>query len=420
MASIRKRGNTYQITVHVGRDSAGKQMIETATFKPDPSKTPKQNEKALQKFALDFEEKAKTGKLFSGDKMPYKDYIEIWKKEYCEKQLEKTTLETQNRLLNDIIIPSLGHYKLTELKPLHIQKFYDMLLSGTTDLSKVRGAYNPSSVRRIHNIISSSLTTAVHWQLIDDNPCRRVKPPKLSRNSSVKNFNLEEAQTFLQYLEEPYETLHGGRGDYGKTACDMRKEPLQLVVLFNLALFGGFRRGELLALTWKDVDFEHNTITINKSLAKTKNDGVIIKGTKNSSSQRVVSMPAECMAMLKRLNLQQKAERLRLGSAWKGQDNVFYQSMGDYMDIGTPNHSFKRIIKRYNATHSDQLPLISFHGLRHSSATLLISQNNDIKTVSARLGHADVSTTMDIYSHALKERDQKAAQSLNILFKQQA
>ena len=87
MASIRKRGNTYQITVHLGRDAAGKQIIETTTFVPDPNKTLKQNEKALQKFALDFEEKAKSGKLFSGDKMTYKKYLDIWVKEYAEKQL---------------------------------------------------------------------------------------------------------------------------------------------------------------------------------------------------------------------------------------------------------------------------------------------------------------------------------------------
>lgn len=419
MASIRKRGSTYQITVHVGRDAAGKQMVETTTFVPDPNKTPKQNEKTLQKFALDFEEKVKSGKLLSGDKMTYKKYLEVWKKEYAEKQLEPTTLEQQEYLLNDLIIPALGHYKLTDLKPLHIQKFYDGLLTGEINLPKVKKAYNPSSIRRIHNVISSSLTMAVQWQLVEDNPCRRVKPPKVKRNSDIKHFTLEEAKTFLQYITEPYTAPHGGRGDYGKVACDIRTEPLQLIALFNLALYGGFRRGELLALTWEDIDFQHRTITINKSLAKTK-AGFLVKSTKNESSERVVTVPAECITLLKRLNLQQKEQRMKLGSAWEGKNNVFSQVMGGYMDTNTPNHSFQRIIKRYNQTHEDQLPLISFHGLRHTSATLLIAQNNDIKTVSARLGHADVSTTLNIYSHALKERDEKAADSLSILFKQQA
>lgn len=419
MASIRKRGNSYQITVHVGRDSAGKQMIETTTFTPDPSKTAKQNEKALQKFALDFEEKVKSGKLFAGDKMTYKEYLDIWKKEYVEKQLEETTIEFQDYLLEDLIIPALGHYKLSELKPLHIQKFYDALLAGEQITPKLKKAYNPSSIRRIHNVISSSLSIAVHWQLLDDNPCRRVKPPKVKKSSDIKHFTLEEAQTFLQYIKEPYFVSHGGRGEYGKTSTDARTESLQMITLFNLALYGGFRRGELLALTWDDIDFKHNTVTINKSLARTKK-GFLVKSTKNTSSNRVVALPSECITLLQKLNLEQKERRFMLGSAWEGQNNVFTQNMGGYMDTNTPTHSIKRIIKRYNESHEDQLPLISFHGLRHTSATLLIAQNNDIKTVSARLGHADVSTTLNIYSHALKERDEKAADSLSILFKQHA
>ncbi|MBR4861175.1 MAG: site-specific integrase, partial [Firmicutes bacterium] len=299
------------------------------------------------------------------------------------------------------------------------QKFYDGLLTGEINLPKVKKPYNPSSIRRIHNVISSSLTAAVQWQLIEDNPCRRVKPPKTKRSSDIKCFNLEEAQIFLQYITEPYTVPHGGRGEYGTVAADIRTESLQLITLFNLALYGGFRRGELLALTWEDIDFHHRTITVNKSLAKTK-AGFLVKSTKNEASKRVVAVPAECITLLKRLNLQQKEQRMKFGSAWEGKNNVFSQTMGGYMDTNTPNHSFQRIIKRYNQTHEDQLPLISFHGLRHTSATLLIAQNNDIKTVSARLGHADVSTTLNIYSHALKERDEKAADSLSILFKQQA
>ena len=91
------------------------------------------------------------------------------------------------------------------------------------------------------------------------------------------------------------------------------------------------------------------------------------------------------------------------------------------MDIATPRKSLQRIIERYNDTHEDKLPLITFHGLRHTSATLLITQSDiDIKTVSARLGHAKVSTTLDIYTHALKERDEKAGEALANILKRHA
>lgn len=412
MASITERKNgTFRIAVSNGRDINGKQIIETTTFKFDDTKTKRQNEKALEKFVIEFETRVKEGKLLSGEKLTLKKYADTWLKDYAGKQYELTTIEQTTEHLNKIILPCLGHYKLAEIKPLHIQGLYDTLLSN---------GYNASSIRRYHNIISSMLNTAVYWQLIESNPCSRVKPPKLERNTDVKHFTLEEAQAFLEYLEKPYQSKHGGRGEKMLEAMDERKEPLQLKALFNLAILGGFRRGELLALTWSDIDFEKCVIDINKSLAKTKSTGVIIKTTKNKSSDRLVSVPEECIRLLKEVRAEQRINWFAAGESWQGKGNVFYQADGSYMDISTPNHSLQRIIKRYNKEHEEQLPVIPFHGLRHTSATLLISQNNDIKTVSARLGHADVSTTLDIYTHALKKRDEEASKTLEILFKKRA
>ena len=412
MASITERKNgTFRIAVSNGRDINGKQIIETTTFKFDDTKTKRQNEKALEKFVIEFETRVKEGKLLSGEKLTLKKYADTWLKDYAGKQYELTTIEQTTEHLNKIILPCLGHYKLAEIKPLHIQGLYDTLLSN---------GYNASSIRRYHNIISSMLNTAVYWQLIESNPCSRVKPPKLERNTDVKHFTLEEAQAFLEYLEEPYQSKHGGRGEKTLEAMDERKEPLQLKALFNLAIYGGFRRGELLALTWSDIDFEKCVIDINKSLAKTKSTGVIIKTTKNKSSDRLVSVPEECIRLLKEVRAEQRINWFAAGESWQGKGNVFYQADGSYMDISTPNHSLQRIIKRYNKEHEEQLPIIPFHGLRHTSATLLIAQNNDIKTVSARLGHADVSTTLDIYTHALKKRDEEASKTLEILFKKEA
>lgn len=412
MASIKKRKDgTYLITVSNGRDINGKQILEYATFKYDENKTKRQNEKALEKFVIEFETQVKEGKLLAGDKMTMGKYADIWMKDYAEKQYEPTTIEYTRDKLNRIILPAIGHYKISNILPLNIQKLYDSLLSA---------GHSASSIRRYHNILSSMFNSAVYWQLIKENPCSRVKPPKIERSTDVKHFTLEEARTFLEYLDEPYTSKHGGRGKTADDKTDIRQEPLQLKVLFTLAINGGFRRGELLALTWEDIDFESNLIEINKSLANTKENGAIIKATKNKSSDRIVAVSGECIDMLKALQAEQRKKRLLVGSAWQGKGNVFMQDDGSYMDTATPNHSLKRIIKRYNATHEEKLPVIPFHGLRHTSATLLIAQNNDIKTVSARLGHADVSTTLDIYTHAIKKKDEEAAKSLEILFRKNA
>ena len=114
---------------------------------------------------------------------------------------------------------------------------------------------------------------------------------------------------------------------------------------------------------------------------------------------------------------------MAIGSQWIGENHIFIQWNGKQMHPDTPYKTFKRIIKRYNETvknESDKLPDIPLHGLRHTSATLLISQNVDVRTVSGRLGHAQTSTTMDIYSHALKEMDEKAADALDQLLNKKA
>ena len=412
MANIQERNGSYQIKVSNGRDINGKQIIETATFTPDPQKTKKQNEKALKKFALDFEETVKTGEYLKGNKITFEKYSELWLSEYAEKQMEKTSVESNEDFLKWYILPYIGHIKLGEIKPLDIKSVYGKLQD--------RGL-SSSTVKRVSNTISSMLSCAVDWQLIKENPCKRVKKPKEERQKEVEHFTPEQALTFLEYIEEPYTAKHGGRGEKMKGVIDVRRESLQLITLFNLALYTGARRGELLALRWEDIDFESHTVTINKSLAKTKKDGYFIKTTKNKTSDREVSIPVECENLLMRLQTEQKGKRFAFGSAWQGQGNIFTRENGYYMDINTPRKSLQRIIERYNETHDDKLPVIPFHGLRHTSATLLITQSNiDIKTVSARLGHADVSTTLNIYTHALKERDEKAGEALANILKRHA
>lgn len=425
MASIRKRGNNYQITVSVGRDTTGKQIIETTTFTPDPSKTEKQNEKALQLFALEFEKKVKDGKYLSGEKITYGEFVKMWMDENIKNNLlSQPTIEMYQTRFDALVLPELGHIKLADLSPMYIKRFYDKLIERGHIVKGQRKDYSPKTIKRFHQMISSSLTAAVYWQLIDENPCKRVKPPKVERQVDVKHFTLEQAQIFIDYLNEPYTVEHWGRRKKDGSPSDRHQEvhriPLQIITLFNMALFGGFRRGELVALTWDDIDFEHSTVTINKSATRTKKDGLTIKSPKNFSSNRVVSLPENCMQLLKKHRADQLAYKFSLGDYWQEGNFIFTQENGLMMDVDTPNKIFKKTIKRYNESHTEKLPEITLHGLRHTSATLLIAQNVDVKTVSARLGHSETSTTLDIYAHALQKRDAEAAASIGDLFRRQA
>lgn len=421
MASIRKRKNSYQITVSNGRDVFGKQILEFATFVPDPTKTNTQNKKALERFVLDFEDKVKSGNYLSGDKICYKDYVDLWLKDYAIKQLQQTTIERCESSLNKIVIPAIGHLKLSKIQPLHIQKLYDDIAkTGYNSNGKIK-MYSSNTIKRIHQIISSTLSTAVQWQLIDSNPCSRVKPPKIEKQADVKHFTLEQTNSFIEYLNKPYKVSYCGRtkkdGSPSDRHYETRELPTQFKLLFKMALFGGFRRGELIALTWQDIDFKSYTINIDKSSARTKN-GVVTKSPKTYSSIRTVVLPKELINELKLYKTEQQRYRLSIGTYWEGDNYLFIQDNGKQMDLSTPNKVFKKVINRYNANVEDKnkLPEITLHGLRHTSATLLISENIDVKTVSKRLGHSECSTTMDIYAHALQKKDEVAAITLeNIL-----
>lgn len=400
MASIRKRGNSYQITVSNGRRIDGSQIVETATFTPDPKRTEKQNQKALEKFVFEFEEKVKSGKFLDGEKITFQAFSDTWLSDYALQHLEPTTIDIYKKLLRVHIIPAIGNLKLARIQPSHLNRLYNVMLQERKD-GKL-GGYSPTTIKRVHTLISSILNTAVKWNVVLENPCERVSPPKQTRDAdSIQFFTLEQTGVFLAAVDA---ALAAGR---------IRT---QHKIFFHLALFCGLRRGELVALTWSDFDFNRCTVSITKSTGLV--DGKpFTKAPKNKTSVRTVSVPESVMLLVRNYQREQYRLRLSLGSYWKGSNYVFIQADGKQMYPSTPYSVFKDVIHVHNqmASDAEQLPDIPLHGLRHTSATLLISQNVDIRTVSGRLGHAQTSTTMNIYSHQLQSMDEKAAGTLETL-----
>ena len=428
MAYVKKQGKGYKIVVSNGTDINGKKIRETATFTPDPNMTAKQQEKALEVFVFEFEQKVKSGKVLKGEKLTLKEYVDMWLRDYAKNHLEFTSYQSYEYNMNTKILPALGHIKLSELKPHHIQSLYNNLLEDGVRVDGKKGSYSIGTIKKCHVALSSALNRAMYWQMIESNPCVRVELPK-SKNmaSDIKYFTLEQTERFLSALDQTYTATykpHTRTDDTGKVYqvseyTESRDIPTQFKVFFYIALFGGLRCGELLALTWDDIDFTTSSISITKSI--TLADGnPVIKAPKTETSIRTITLPSIVMQLIKQYKIEQYEYRLSLGDQWIGDNHLFIQWNGKLMNKSTPYHTFKRIIKKYNATvtnEKDKLPQIPLHGLRHTSATLLIAEKVDVKTVSARLGHSQTSTTMDIYAHALKELDKKASDALEQAFK---
>lgn len=416
MASIKQRGNSHLVTVSAGYGGNGKKITKSKTFKKPEDMSDKRWEKEIQKLALEFEIEVEKG-LFLDSNATLKDFTDRWFKEYADNQLQPKTIESYQDELNSKILPALGHLRLNKLTPVKILSFLNNLMEDGIRKDGRPGGYSDRTIKYQWQILSSILQTAVYWQVIADNPCRRVKTPKNSKENNQKFSNNK-----IEFFDEDQTIL---------LLDVIKNEALKYQVAVNIAIFCGLRKGELLGLTWNDIDLKNQTVSINKSRSYIVGQGMITKPPKAESSIRVVSMPGVLVKLLRAYKLWQNGEKAKCGDQWveSWDDNpwLLTQWNGEGMAYNILTQWLTKTIKKYNEEikNDDEisaeekerliLPVLSFHKLRHTSATLLIGENTDIRTVASRLGHAQTSTTMNIYVHGLKSADIKAANTLESL-----
>jgi integrase len=170
------------------------------------------------------------------------------------------------------------------------------------------------------------------------------------------------------------------------------------------------RQGELMGLEWKHFDLDKKTISIQQCAQYLPGKGIFLKDPKNETSKRLISVPASVMELLKRYKKEQAAERLQMGDKWQASDRLFTTWDGRPMYPNEMSSWFPKFLKRH------KLPHLNFHGLRHTSATLLIAEGATATDLSRRLGHSNTSTTMNIYAHSLQKADNVLASKMdNIL-----
>lgn len=412
-----------------------RKITRTVTFKPEPCTTkghPKTESTILKEvnaFAADFEKKVLTGQYLEGENLSFAKYAEKYLTEYAEQYQAPRTLEETRRYVR-LFVQDFGHMALSALNPLFLQEYVNSMMKAKNALDG-QSTLSHATVKRRMAVLSAMLSQAVRWNLVASNPMDRVQIRRTGTDPAkekVMCFTQEQAETFLAVLDRPLLYQYGSRqrGDNTGKVCQIqeyqaeRKIHTQLKLFFYLAIFTGCRRGELIALTWEDISTDQGTVSITKSTCRASGQ-TITKATKTKGSVRVIVVPSAVLALARQWKVEQKRYRLAIGSQWNGDNYVFIRWDGRQMGLETPYHAFHRIIENYNANRKDgepELPLIPLHGLRHTAATLLISQGVDVRTVSGRLGHADTSTTLNIYAEYLKELDRSASDKLeNLLLK---
>lgn len=436
MASITKRGDTFRITVSLGVDGTGKRLRHTETFTPT-AKTAKAAEREAKHYAEVLEEQYRKGLLTISENIEYSDFCKRWYDNWATDKLKQNQAEAYLSSVELHVIPVLGKMKLSAIRKKDCQQVIDLLKED---------GLAPKTQHAIASAMHSTFLYALKLDLISVDPCSNLDLPSLKKTDKIQCFDVEQSQRFLTCLSMKYPQKMGGRkrkdsngNEYTvKPYVRYVEVPYQFQVFFHLSLLGGFRRAELVALNWSDIDFTNRTITIDKSMIKTKKYGQIVSTPKTASSYRTVYLPQKCIDMLEEL-LDRQMELCKM-SNWKGMpydqimnNAVFTQQDGTRMFLDSPTAKFKKIIKAFNSYIEEQsemlpteemkklklqekLPEITLHDLRHSFCTILIANGTDVVTVSKLAGHSSPSVTADIYSHLLKKSAQDAAVTFERIF----
>lgn len=374
---IRRRSNgSYELRYSLGTNAAtGKRRIATATVKG----TRRDAEKELRRLLRTLD----TGEHVDPSRMTVRQWLTAWLASTRE-EISPKSYERYAEIVENFLAPELGIIAMTKLAPAHILAAYSKWSTGGRRDGKPDGL-SPLTRRYIHSILRSALARAVEQQVIGRNPTDAFKKrlPKVERREMV--------------------TLSAAQSAHLLVA--LKHTRVYWPVFIGLAT--GMRRGEILALRWKNVDLDRGVLRVLESLEQTKKGGLRFKAPKTNKA-RAITLPAFAIKELRRLKRQQAEELLALGVRQTSEMLTCARADGQPLQPRSLTHEFTRLIKRVN-----DLPRIRFHDLRHSHATQLLISGVHIKVAQERLGHSTITTTMDTYSHVTQTMQEDAAARLD-------
>lgn len=382
MASLQKRGNdSWLLVVEAGIGADGKRIRRTKTIKA-------KGIREARKMLAEFETEVGAGHYIAPEKMTFAAFVEEWKEKYADSELGIKMLDIYLRFIKNRILPVFGHMRLDKIQLFHIVNFISDLGKEGSRQDGKNGKLSSGTIQYIHRIIANIMNKAVEWRLLKNNPAE-IQKPKVKRKE-IEVYDEDEVALLFELLE---------------------REPMKWRIMIMLAITTALRRGELIALEWGHVNWTKGIIEVKQSISHSINGQRIITEPKTLKSNRKVSLPDTVVEHLKEYYLEALKKRLALGDAWKGGDHFFVFSNDEGMAYypETPYLWFRAFLKKHG------LKYIRFHDLRHTSATLLINKGVHAKLISERLGHSNISTTMNIYGHALQSADRDAANKLDSL-----
>ncbi|MEQ6856091.1 site-specific integrase [Lysinibacillus capsici] len=360
----------YRFKVYVGVDPlTGKEKRTTRSG----FKTKKEAELELARIKLEIEK----GTFRKERAETYQEVYDLWVKHY-ENTVEESTFVKTTGIFKNHILPAMGNYKIEKINIDVCQRHVD------------EWAKKLKKFRTVKAYAAKVLDFAIKRGYLQTNPFSHVDMPLAAKKKSILA-DEEESENF--YTREQLVDF---------LACLEKEDNYKAFALFRLLAFSGMRKGEALALTWNDVDFKTNEIRINKAISRGKNNQLYVKSTKTGVS-RIIKMDEKTMSILNEWRKKQKKEYLTLGfNTTKSKQLVFSNEQNEFLQPTKTRKWILHVQKKYN------LSTITTHGLRHTHCSLLFEAGASLKEVQDRLGHSDIQTTMNIYTHVTKKAKEEA------------
>ncbi len=362
---IRQRGSSWELFVDFGRDQAGRRHRKTVTVKGSN----REAETRLRRML---------GEIDSGLRSdPAKINVKVFLREWLSHKpdLQAGSREKYAHIIEQHLIPVFGYLSLQQLRPDLIRAAYMRWLEAGNRTGT--GGLSPATIRKFHTVLRQALQTAINDGLVT---CNVASGLRLPRGESRQKRALTDEETEALIAGTEGTVVHG---------------PLLIL------LATGLRRGELLALTWADVDLENSTIAVHRSLEKTAS-GLRFKSTKTNRG-RVAAVPSFALAAMRAHRIKQNKDRLGCGEFWQDNGLVFSGVLGAPWDPAVFSRAFRRAAMRVGVGS------IGPHSLRHTAATEMLRQGIHPKVVADRLGHSTIRMTLDVYSHVMPALEADAA-----------
>lgn len=322
----------------------------------------------------------------TGPRQTLGQFLQSWLADAVKPSVRHSTYVSYEEKVRIHITPDLGKIPLEQVTPQRIQTLLQ---------DKHEAGLSPRSVQFLRAVLRRALGLALKWGLVARNAATLVDLPRLSRRTP-STLNSQQATMLMR-------TLNGDR----------------LESLVTIIVGTGLRRGEALGLRWSDINLDEATMSVKGQFQRIKGTWTRVE-PKTEASARTLALPAVAVASLRAHRTRQLEERLVSGPLWKDYELVFPTATGEPQDGGSVSHQFAKRVKWANEIarreRREELPPVTLHGLRHSTATMLLAQGLSLGEIQKVLGHSQIALTANLYAHFAPEIARRAAGTIDILF----